>query len=166
MVKSFNDTIPIYSIFLFVIIIFADSAKNIFSCRILNLIENNLFVKYFIAYLTIVFLVVLTVPIPDKKLSHIMLKSFYLLILFILISKTEVGFFIPILFTTGLMYILILQREEFKEKLSNSPNKVELENKINNLIKITAFFKKMFIFHENVFHEKIILNSYKIFYFL
>ena len=30
----------------------------------------------------------------------------------------------------------------------------------------TAFFKKMFIFHENVFHEKIILNSYKIFYFL
>lgn len=136
MVKSFNDTIPIYAIFLFVIIIFADSAKNIFPCRIVNLIENNLFVKYFIAYLTIVFLVVLTVPIPDKKLSHIMLKSFYLLILFILISKTEVGFFIPILFTTGLMYILILQREEFKEKLSNSPNKVELENKINNLIKI------------------------------
>ena len=33
-------------------------------------------------------------------------------------------------------------------------------------IHITAFFKKMFIFHENVFHEKIILNSYKIFYFL
>jgi len=35
------------------------------------------------------------------------------------------------------------------------------------LIFFTAFFKKMFIFHENVFFmKKIILNSYKIFYFL
>jgi len=53
----------------------------------------------------------------------------------------------------------------------DDPNSIKIIKKYSFNTKkdekiFTAFFKKMFIFHENVFHEKIILNSYKIFYFL
>jgi len=63
------------------------------------------------------------------------------------------------------VYINFMCEDMKKARRLNLKGETVYRIGMENLI-ITAFFKKMFIFHENVFHEKIILNSYKIFYFL
>ena len=77
-------------------------------------------------YLTITFLIVLLENIPDKSLYKIFSVSFYLYLSFIIISKTEYGFFIPILFLTAVIYILYLKREEL-HKLAETASKKEKE---------------------------------------
>lgn len=139
---SLNDKLPIYCIFIFFLLIFVDDAKNIFPCRMRYVFENNLYLKHFLGYLTITFLVVLLEHIPNKNLKRIFLVSFYLYLVFILISKTEYGFFVPIFVLISIIYVLYLKREEIdKEKESSSKDKKEeLEKNYNLIIKINNLF--------------------------
>jgi hypothetical protein len=86
-------------------------------------------------YLTITFLIVLLENIPDKSLYKIFSISFYLYVIFILISKTEYGFFIPILIITAVIYILFLKREELnKQAETASKNEKEKIDKTHDFI--------------------------------
>jgi len=139
---SLNDKLTIYCIFIFFLLIFVDDAKNIFPCRMRYVFENNLYLKHLLGYLTITFLVVLLEHIPNKNLKRIFLVSFYLYLVFILISKTEYGFFVPIFILISIIYVLYLKREEIeKEKESSSKDKKEeLEKNHNLIIKINNVF--------------------------
>ena len=97
-------------------------------------------------YLTITFLVVLLEDL-DKNLVEVFLVSFYLYLVFILISKTEFGFFIAIIILTAVIYVLYLKRNEIAKRKEDSTNE-ELEKlektknliiKINNGISIVVF---------------------------
>ncbi len=139
--KSINNKIPLYAIFIFFLIIFSSSASNLFPCRLSNLLENNIFIKHLIAFLTIIFFVVITVPIPKKELNNILIISVYLYLIFIFLSKTEVEFFIPILILMGIMYILILKKNEYNEKIKYNNDNIVKNKKdrisiINNFITV------------------------------
>jgi hypothetical protein len=86
-------------------------------------------------YLTITFLVVLLEDL-DKNLVEVFLVSFYLYIVFILISKTEYGFFIAIIILTAAIYVLYLKRNEIAKRKEDTTSNEELEKleKTNNLI--------------------------------
>jgi Na+/H+ antiporter NhaC len=97
-------------------------------------------------YLTITFLVVLLEDL-DKNLTEVFLVSFYLYLIFILISKTEYGFFIAIIILTAVIYILYLKRNEIAKRKEDATNE-DLEKlektknliiKINNGISIAVF---------------------------
>jgi uncharacterized membrane protein YiaA len=98
-------------------------------------------------YLTITFLVVLLEDL-DKNLTEVFLVSFYLYLVFILISKTEYGFFIAIIILTAVIYVLYLKRNEIAKRKEDTPSKEELEKlektkdliiKINNGLSIAVF---------------------------
>ena len=135
---SINDKIPIYCIFTFFLLICADSTSNLFPCQLRRVLDNNLILKHMMVYLTITFLIVLLENIPDKSLYKIFSVSFYLYLIFILISKTEYGFFVPILIITAIVYILYLKREELKKQQESASKneKEEIEKRHNLIIKI------------------------------
>lgn len=135
---SINDKVPIYCIFTFFLLICADSTASLFPCQLRRVLDNNLILKHAMVYLTITFLIVLLENIPDKSLNKIFSVSFYLYVTFILISKTEYGFFIPILILTAVIYILYLKREEFhkREETASKIEKEDLEKKHDLIIKI------------------------------
>ena len=137
-VFSINDKVPIYCIFTFFLLIFADSTSDLFPCQLRRVLDNNLILKHGMVYLTITFLIVLLENIPDKSLYKIFSVSFYLYISFILISKTEYGFFVPILIITAVIYILYLKREELhkQEETASKKEKEELQKKHDLIIKI------------------------------
>ena len=137
-VFSINDKVPIYCIFTFFLLIFADSTSDLFPCQLRRVLDNNLILKHGMVYLTITFLIVLLENIPDKSLYKIFSVSFYLYISFILISKTEYCFFIPILTITAVVYILYLRREEYRkqEETASKKEKEELEKKHDLIIKV------------------------------
>lgn len=98
-------------------------------------------------YLTITFLVVLLEDL-DKNLTEVFLVSFYLYLIFILISKTEYGFFIAIIILTAVIYVLYLKRNEIAKRKEDTTSNEELEKlektknliiKINNGISIVVF---------------------------
>ena len=146
-VFSINDNVPIYCIFTFFLLICADSTSNLFPCQLRRVLDNNLILKHMMVYLTITFLIVLLENIPDKNLYKIFSVSFYLYVIFILISKTEYGFFVPILIITAIIYILFLKREELNKQAetASKKEKEELEKKhdiiikLNNLLIIVIF---------------------------
>ena len=134
-VFSINDKVPIYCIFTFFLLICADSTSNLFPCQLRRVLDNNLMLKHMMVYLTITFLIVLLENIPDKSLYKIFSISFYLYVIFILISKTEYGFFIPILIITAVIYILFLKREELnKQAETASKNEKEKIDKTHDFI--------------------------------
>ena len=139
---SINNNLPLFCIFIFFILICADSTSSLFPCHVRRILENNLILKHFMVYLTITFLVVLLENFPNKNLVKIFTVSLYLYIVFIIISKTEFGFFVAILISTAIIYILYLKREEIEKKIETSSDeeKEKSEKNINTIIKINNGF--------------------------
>ena len=134
--KSINDAFPIYSIFIFILLIAAGEILRIFPCSVVDIIDNNIYIKHFIGFLTMVFFVVLVVPIPDKKLNNILTKSVLMYSIFIVISKTESQFFIPIIILLGATYLLILKKIEYRETIERKEDVPGTLDKINRIILI------------------------------
>ena len=132
--QSINDQFPVYSIFIFILILDSGGAlANLFPCHSVDLLENNIFLKHFIGFLNMTFFVVLLVPIPNKKLSNILFKSVLMYIVFLLISKTETYFFIPIIVLLGVIYLLILKKVEYQDAIEKSKSDV-IDKSINDKI--------------------------------
>ena len=105
-------------------------------------------------YLTITLLVVLLEDL-DKNLVEVFTVSLYLYLIFILISKTEFGFFIAIIILTAVIYVLYLKRNEIAKRKEDATSNEELEKlektknliiKINNGISIVVFILIFFGF--------------------
>jgi len=136
--ESINDQFPVYSIFIYILVIMAGMTLNIFPCSVVNAIDDNIYVKHFIGYLTMTFSVVMLVPIKDKSLNKILIKSLLMYAIFISISKTEKDFFIPIIVLLGIIYLLILKKTEYQEsiKTANDRDKKTITDKINGIVMI------------------------------
>ena len=134
--KSINDAFPVYSIFIFILLIAAGEILRIFPCSVADIIENNIYMKHFIGFLTMIFFVVLVVPIPDKKLNNILSKSVLMYAIFIIISKTESQFFIPVIILLGITYLLILKKVEYRETIERKENIQETLEKIDTVVLI------------------------------
>jgi hypothetical protein len=132
---NINDKLPIYCIFVFFLLVFSDTTFSLFPCQLRRVLDSNLYVKHLMVYLSMTFFIVLLENIPDKNLYKIFTVSFYLYIVFILISKTEYSFFLPILIFSAIVYILFLKRQELKqqEQTANDIDKEKI-NKTQTLI--------------------------------
>ncbi len=157
MIEHINlDKIPIYTIFVLILIISANFLAQLFPCRLQKLLNNNIYIKHLFSFLTLLFFVVLTAPLDDKSLQNIFYKSLILYIWFILIMRTDPYIFILLLLVIAIIYILILKENELKADLENqNKQKDNNQEKINKINEQITFIKNI---NQNLLYASIILT--------
>jgi hypothetical protein len=133
----FEQDIPLYTIFILILIISANFLVQIFPCKIQKSLSNNMYFKHIFSFLTLIFFVVLSAPIGDANFNLIIYKSFILYVLFIVITKTNHIFFTIIIILLGVLYLIILKLNDLNE--NNRKDKVKLENNLNNLYNYISY---------------------------
>ena len=167
-----TNNIPIYAVFLLVLIISGSFLIGLFPCRIQKIFTESVYLKHLCAFFTLVFFIVITAPVENKK--NIYLKCILVYIFFILITKVHQNFFLAILFLLVITYILTLHKvnneekeneqnnnkdEDQKNKDEDQKNKEENNNKIiNNII----FFIYILVFILTIFGILIYMGEKKI----
>jgi len=144
----FLETIPIYTIFIMVLIISANFLAPLFPCRIQKALNNNMYLKHLFGYLTMIFFVTLASPIKNKQIEVVIYQSLIIYILFIMYLKTDIKIFIFILIILFIIYCLILKKNEYETTISDDKIKDELKNNINNIdyiIKILSYMSIILI---------------------
>ena len=103
-----------------------------FPCRIRYAFTNNIFFKHSIAFLTVLFFVVLTDPYKQIKVNDLLVTSVKLYGIFILLSNTITPAFYLALILAGVTYITNLKKKEYLEEIEklNKESKKDT-NKIN-----------------------------------
>lgn len=142
---SLDDKIPLYSIFILILIISASFITELFPCKVREILTNNIYIKHLFAFLTMIFFVVLSSPIKDTNILNIILKSFLVYIIFIFTTKTHHLFFITIIILLGLLYILIIKKSEVNDNINNEKNELEKKKLINLLDNINLINNIIFI---------------------
>ena len=139
---SLNFTnIPIWNVFVLFLIIASNYIGELFPCRVQNLLIGNVYLKHFIAFLTLMFFVVLTDSSSQKKkFMVIFTDSIKLYFLWLLLINCDKKFFVVGLILLGILYILQLIKndyinEKIEDKQVNDENKYEKDEKALQLIK-------------------------------
>jgi len=104
-IYSFDKNLPIFSMFILVLIITGVYLIDVFPCRVRKFIQSNIYLKHFIGLLTLIFLVVITDIISINKSIGPIIKSFILYMIFIFYTKTEIHFFIITLIFHNYIYL-------------------------------------------------------------
>jgi hypothetical protein len=143
-IKDFiTENLPIYSVFLLVLIIAGSFIVELFPCRLQRLFTNSMYLKHICAFFTLVFFIVITSPIKSKK--HIFIKSILVYIFFVLVTKTHPYFFLIILFLLAFCYIIALQKEDLDTNEKETINEEEI-TKNNKIIDNVIFLIYVIVF--------------------
>lgn len=121
-----EKSLPIYSIFILILIISGNYIGELFPCRIRYAFTNNIIFKHTIAFLTVLFFVTLTDPYQEIKVNELLVTSIKLYGIFILLSNTITPAFYLALILAGITYITNLKKKEYldeKESLEKQENK-------------------------------------------
>jgi hypothetical protein len=136
-IENIAINVPIFTIFVLILIISANFLAQLFPCRFQHELNNNMYLKHFFAFLTMIFFVVLSSPIKNKKLKVIVIQSIFLYITFLFLIKTDYRIFIILLLLLSLSYMFVLkkveleaEKDEFKE---NQEKLKEIDNQIKNV---------------------------------
>jgi uncharacterized membrane protein len=143
-IKDFiTEKIPIYSVFLLVLIISGSFIVELFPCRLQRLFTENIYLKHLCAYFTLVFFLVITSPIKSKK--YIFVKSIFVYIFFVLITKVHQNFFLIILFLLAISYTLALQKKDIELNHKENINEEEI-TKNNKIVDNVIFVIYIIVF--------------------
>jgi len=134
---SIQDHFPVYSVFLLILIISGAPLFELFSCKIRHLFQHNILFVHLISYLTLVFFIVITIPIREKHILKIIPKSVFLYAFFLGLIKTAFPYFISILGIIMVIYVLVLYKSELQDSMDTirtriieeDPNLAENEKK-------------------------------------
>lgn len=121
-----EKTLPIYSIFILILIVSGNYIGELFPCRIQYAFTNNILFKHSIAFLTVLFFVVLTDPYKQIKVNDLLYTSIKLYSIFILLTNTITPAFYLALVLAGTTYVTNLKKKEYlheKESLEKKKNK-------------------------------------------
>lgn len=145
-----QDKIPIYSIFILLLILSGGYIVQLVPCKLQRILNDNIYLKHLFCLLTLVFLVDLTDPEQNKKSLNItILKSFVLYIFFIFIIKTYYKFFILIMITLGIIYLIVIKKTDIDNEIKNSKD-INIINELNN-------YKSKLIIVQNILFGFIII---------
>lgn len=130
-----SHLIPVSSLFILLLIIGGNYLGVLFPCQLQDILEHNILVKHFLAFLTLVFFAVLSDSENGKTLKDVLKSSILLYFWFILIIRMNAKFFLILVFTIAIIYILKL----YKKELDDEKDKIKLD-KINKIINILFVF--------------------------
>lgn len=140
--SSIQESLPLYSVFLLILVISSGFLTAFFPCRLQNALNDNIYLKHASGFMTMLFFIVLTIPDYDKKIFEVIPKTCLLYAFFLILIKTDFPFFIAILVVISVIYILVLRRSELRDELkeynngnnngNNKNNKGNMDNKNPN----------------------------------
>ncbi len=133
-----TEHFPMFSIFIFVLLISCSFLVQLFPCRLQYELNENIYLKHLFALFTMFFFVILLAPLEDKR--FIVLKSVAMYILFVLITKVEYKIFILIIVLLFISYIVVLQKELQKKKNETLEEHERRETKMYDQINLVVYF--------------------------
>lgn len=110
----------IFTIFIFILIISGNFLAQLFPCKLQDELNSNMYLKHIFGLFTMIFFVTLAAPVKDKHIYSVSIKSVFLYVLFMLITKVNVKMFYPIILLLGVTYIIILLKDFEISKTNNA----------------------------------------------
>jgi len=115
---------PISSLFLLFLVIGGNFLAPLFPCRFRSLLDNNMYAKHIVAFLTLLFFIKLTNNSKNLSLNQEVGQSVWLYIWFVFASSMETRFFIWLVVLFAIMYTLdiYIREQEAKSNLVKDSN--------------------------------------------
>jgi hypothetical protein len=121
------------AIFLFLLIISGNYLGTLFPCRVQVALQENIFLRHFLGFFTLLFFVVLTLPNkPEFKKTLTIASRVYFF--FILLSKTPVYIWLVVFVLASVTYLLELYKDDKNNELVEDEDSEILNN--NNIVYI------------------------------
>lgn len=114
--------LPVYPIFILLLIISANYLADLFPCRLRELLENNIYVKHLFGYLTLLFFVSITLEDIGSSVNELITNSFILYLYFILLTKNNRYFFILICIILAFIYLAHIELTLLNKKEDKNEN--------------------------------------------
>ena len=96
-----SEKLPLYSVFILFLIIASNYIGELFPCKMQSILVENVYLKHFIAFLTLMFFVVLTDPFIGTSFNKIIENSFKMYVVFLLLINNNKNFFILAIILLG-----------------------------------------------------------------
>jgi hypothetical protein len=140
------NNIPISNVFVLFLIIASNYIGELFPCRVQDLLSSNVYLKHFVAFLTLLFFVVLTDDSLDFTAEEIFQSSMKLYIVFLLLINCNQTFFIYSLGLLCLSYIIKLLLKDAEKDIDDEYKKKKYETLVLlNKIVFIIFFMVLII---------------------
>ena len=143
---SIVNHFPIYAAFLLLLIISGAFTADLLPCKLRKLLQNNLYLKHFIAFMTLMFFIVMSIPTDHAEFYVIISQTILLYVFFLGLIKISVPFLMVILCIIALTYILVIRKTDLKTKIDKlndqndiadaSSNKMNTSPRRNNVYSI------------------------------
>lgn len=141
-----SKDLPVYTVFVLFLIIASNYIGELFPCKVQDVLASNVYLKHVIAFLTMLFFVVLTDPNFNLTFEQLVYNSFKMYIVFLLLINCNKNFFIMALFLLGIIYILHLKKNDLNNKLKDDNDNEVYKNKLELFTKITNILIYVLIF--------------------
>ncbi len=148
-------------LFIFILVISGNYIGELLPCRIQYTLQNNMIYKHFFGILTMFFFVLLA--LPEYKdggvLSNLGISVFFYAF-FLLLAKTHYKFWMGIMVSLAILYIISLYRKELDN--NDYKNKILLyENILGLFILILSIIGVIIYYHEKKLEYKNKFSLYK-----
>jgi hypothetical protein len=121
---------PIHTVFILFLIISSNYIGELFPCRIQDVLMGNVIMKHFVAFLTLLFFVLIVEPSMNMKFKELIYNSSMMYLVFLVLINNSLSFFVASIIILGVLYIIHLNKVEIRTTLSNDTgNEEEKEGK-------------------------------------
>lgn len=139
MISKFLKEIPIFNVFVMILIISANWMGALYSCKFRALLTNNMYVRHLFGFFTMTFFVVISNSSEIMNLNSILYLAVALYTFFIMMLRTPLMIFLSILFLLLICYLLSMKKNEVIEnKLLDAKIKEKSLNIIENMNNIAS----------------------------
>jgi len=121
---------PIHTVFILFLIISSNYIGELFPCRIQDVLMGNVIMKHFVAFLTLLFFVLIVEPSMNMKFKELIYNSSMMYLVFLVLINNSLSFFVASIIILGVLYIIHLNKVEIRTTLSkDTGNEEEKEGK-------------------------------------
>ena len=128
---SAENFLPVSSLFILLLIISGNFLDVLFPCQLRYILENNILVKHFLAFLTLFFFAVLSDTENNKSLTDVLKSSLILYLWFILIIRMNANFFITLIVIIASIHVLKIYKRKYNIPPNNENSSTNLTNSTN-----------------------------------
>jgi hypothetical protein len=130
------NELPLFSIFILILIVSANFIGSIFPCRVQKLLSENVIMKHILGFFTMIFFVMISAPIIQKNMFDTIKNSFLMYIFFILLTKTAKYIFLVCFALLCISYLLVLYDKQIDETDDHPDKKQRDKNMIQQFLTI------------------------------
>ena len=142
---SLFPNLNFYPIFILLLILFGAYVVQLVPCSLQRALNNNIYLKHFIYFLTLLFLVNLTDPDQsNQNINELFSRTIIIYIFFIFIIKTHYKFFIAILIIIALLFLLHIKKNEIEKNIIKEHN-IKSKEKYHKMIEYIVIIRNFLL---------------------